>query len=107
MIIFSLTLLGKSNREISVEIKNQSLFLLDSWNDEILVVKKPIMKINAVEFMYEKSCYKSLTSKYEKPNSNINIFKTSHLPLICCVFSLEKWWHCAKCNENQQVSWND
>ena len=39
-IIFGLTLLGKHNREISVEIKNQSLFDLDSWNYEIFVIKK-------------------------------------------------------------------
>ena len=65
------------------------------------------MKINAVEFMYVESCYKSLTSKYEKSNSNINISKISHLPFDMLSFSLEKWINCAKCTENQQVSWND
>ena len=29
--------------------------------------------MNAVEFMYVESCYKSSTSKYEKSNSNIKI----------------------------------
>ena len=60
-IIFSLMLLIKTNREISVEITNQSLSVLDYWNYEIFVVKKPIMKINAVEFMYKESCYKIST----------------------------------------------
>ena len=48
------------------------------------------MKINAVQFVYVKSSYKSLTSKYEKPNRNINISKVSDLPfdVMCC--SLEK-----------------
>ena len=49
------------------------MFDLDSLNDEIL-------KINAVQFVYVKSSYKSLTSKYEKSNSNINISKISDLP---------------------------
>ena len=37
--------------------------------------------------MYEKSCYKSSTSKYEKSNSNINISKISQLPfdMLCCL----------------------
>ena len=36
--------------------------------------------------MYEESCYKSSTSKYEKSNSNINISKILHLPFdILCV----------------------
>ena len=88
-IIFSLTVLEKTNREISVEIKNQGLFDLGSWNYEIFVIKKSIMKINAVEFMYVKSCYKSSTSKYEKSNSNINISKISHLPFDIFVFHLK------------------
>ena len=46
------------------------------------------MKINAVEFMYVELCYKSSTSKYEKPNSNINIPKISHSPFdMLCVFT--------------------
>ena len=75
----------KKTTEKSVAIPNQSLFVLDSWNDEIFVVKKPIMKINAVEFMYEELCYKILTSKYEKPNSNINNSNISNLPfdMLC------------------------
>ena len=44
------------------------------------------MKINAVQFVHVKLSYKSLTSKYEKSNSNINISKLSHLPFdIMCV----------------------
>ena len=47
------------------------------------------MKINAVEFMYEESCYNSPTSKYKKSNSNINISKISHLPFDIFVFHLK------------------
>ena len=53
IIIFSRTVLVKTNIGISVEITNQSLFVLDSWNYERFVVKKLKMKINAVESMYE------------------------------------------------------
>ena len=40
------------------------------------------------EFMYEKLCYISSTSKYEKSNSNINIAKISHLTfdMLCYLF---------------------
>ena len=65
------------------------------------------MKINAVEFMYVESCYKSSTSKYEKSNSNIIISKISHLTFDILCVSLEKWQHYAKCTDNQQVPWND
>ena len=65
----------ETNREISVAITNQSFFVLDSLNYDRFVVKKSKMKINAVEFMYEKLCYKISTSKYEKSNININISK--------------------------------
>ena len=65
-IIFSLTVLGKTNRGISVEITNQSLFVLDYWNYERFLVKESIIILNAVEFMYEVLCYKSSTSQYEK-----------------------------------------
>ena len=38
--------------------------------------------------MYEESCYKSSTSKYEKSNSNNNISKISHLLFdMLCVFT--------------------
>ena len=47
------------------------------------------MKINAVEFMYEKLCYKISTSKYEKSNSNINISKISHLHFDMLCFLIE------------------
>ena len=53
IIIYTLTNLGKTNRGISVKITNQSVFGIDSWNDEILVVKKWIMEIISVELMYE------------------------------------------------------
>ena len=105
--IFSLYVLGKTNREIGVEITNQSFFVLDSWNYEGFVIKKLIMTINVVEFMYVKLCYKSSTSKFEKSNSNINIFKILHYLLIFIFFSPEKWWHYAKWTDNQQVFWND
>ena len=49
------------------------------------------MKINAVQFLYFKSSYKSLTSKYEKSNSNINISKISHLPFDVLCFHLKKY----------------
>ena len=40
--------------------------------------------------MYEKSCYKSSTSKYEKSNSNILIFpRYCAYLLICCIFYLK------------------
>ena len=46
------------------------------------------MKINAVQFVYVKYSYKSLTSKYEKLNLNINISKISDLPFdVMCVFT--------------------
>ena len=48
------------------------------------------MKINAVAFMYVESCYKSLTSKYQKSNSDINISKIYRLPFDMLCFSLEK-----------------
>ena len=41
------------------------------------------------KYMYEKSCYKSSTSKYEKSNSNINIFKISHIPFDMLCYLLE------------------
>ena len=45
--------------------------------------------------MYEKSCYKSSTSKYEKSNSNINMNNISHLPFDMLCYLLEymkpKW----------------
>ena len=51
------------------------------------------------KFMYEKSCYKSSTSKYEKLNSNINIPNISHLPFGMLCYLLESmmtlyncWW---------------
>ena len=47
------------------------------------------MKIYAVEFMYEELCYKSSTSKYEKPNSNINISNILHLAFDTLCFHLE------------------
>ena len=57
------------------------MFDLDSLNDEIL-------KINAVQFVYVKSSYKSLTSKYKKSNRNINIYKIYDLPFdVMCVFT--------------------
>ena len=31
-------------------------FVLDSWNDERFLVKKPKMKTNALEFKYEQLC---------------------------------------------------
>ena len=81
-------MIGKNNREISAEITNQGSFVLDYWNYEIFVFKKWTRKINAVEFMYEESCYKSSTLKYEKSNSNINISKMPHLPFdFLCVFT--------------------
>ena len=48
------------------------------------------MNINAVEFMYEQSCYKSSTSKYEQFHSNINISKISYLPfdVLCFHFNM-------------------
>ena len=48
------------------------------------------MKNNSVEFMYEESCYKGSTSKYEKPNSNINISKIPHLTFDMLCFLIEK-----------------
>ena len=39
--------------------------------------------------MYEKLCYKSLTSKYEKPNSNFNISKILNLPFDILRYLLE------------------
>ena len=47
------------------------------------------MKINAIEFMYEESCYKISTSKYKKSNSNMNIYKISTYLLIFFVFRLK------------------
>ena len=75
---------------MSVEITNQSFFVLDSWNYERFVVKKSKMKINAVELMYEELCYKISTQKYEKPNSNINIYKNLHLTFNMVCNLLEK-----------------
>ena len=66
------------------------MFVLDFLNYERFAVKKSIMKINAVKFMYEELCYKSSTSKYEKSNSNINISNISHLTFDMLFFSLEK-----------------
>ena len=98
---------GKNQQRNKLWNNKSKFFFLDSWNDEIILVKKPKMKTNAVEFMYEESCYKSSSSKYEKPNSNINISKTSHLPSDMLWFSLEKWWHCAQWIDNLQVPWNN
>ena len=56
------------------------MLVLDSWNDEIFVGKDrktQCIKIN--KLMYEKLCYKSSTSKYEKSNSNIIISNIMHL----------------------------
>ena len=48
--------------------------------------KNQYSKIN--KFMFEKLCYKSSTSKYEKSNSNFNISKISHLTfdMLCYLF---------------------
>ena len=59
------------------------------------------MKINAVNFVYVKLSYKSSTSIYEKSNSNIDIFKISHLPFNMLCFSLEKRQQCAQRTDNQ------
>ena len=78
-----------TNSEISVEITDQSFSDLDNWNYERFVIKKPTTKINAVEFVYVELCYKSSTSKYKKPNSNINISKIYHLPFDMLCFKLK------------------
>ena len=49
IIVFSLTVLGKTNRKISAAVTNQSLFDIDSLNFERFVVTKPKMKIGAVK----------------------------------------------------------
>ena len=52
--------------------------------------------------MYEESCHKSSTSKYEKSNSNINISKISHLPFdMLCVFT---WKMTTQCSINWQLA---
>ena len=56
-----------------------------------LYSKNSIMKINAVQFVCVKSSYQSLTSKYEKSNSNINISKISHLPFDVLCVHLKKY----------------
>ena len=63
-------------------------------------LKKMRMKINAVEFMYIELCYKSSTSKYENKTVILIFPRYPTYLLICCVFSLEKWWHCSKCTNN-------
>ena len=57
--------------------------------------------------MYEESCYKSSTSKYEKLNSNINISNILHLPFDMLCFLLEKWLYCGKYIDNMQVPYNN
>ena len=79
-----------TDSEISVEITDRSLFYLDCWNYERSVIKKWIMKINAVNLVYVESCYKSSTSKYDKSKMNINISTISHLPFDVLFFSLGK-----------------
>ena len=41
------------------------------------------------EFMNEKMCYKSSTSKYENTNINFNTSKISHLPFDMLCYLLE------------------
>ena len=48
------------------------------------------MKINKVQFVYVKTCYKILTPKYKKPNRNINFSNISDLPFDVMCFSPEK-----------------
>ena len=65
IIIFSLTVLGKTNREINVAITNQSILwylLLSLWE---IRNQKSIMKINAVEIMYVELCYNISISGYK------------------------------------------
>ena len=107
IITFSLTVLGKTKKWISVEIINQRLFLIDSWNYERFDVKKSKMKFNAVEFMYKELCYKFLASKYEKSNRNITISKILHLTFDILCYLIEKLWHSAQCIDNLQEPWNN
>ena len=58
-------------RELSAKIKNKN---------QCSIINK---------FMYEKSCYKTSTSKYENLNSNFNISKISHLPFDMLHYLLE------------------
>ena len=51
--------------------------------------KNPILKINAVQFVYVESCYKIFTSKCKKSNCNINISNISDLNFDVMYFSLE------------------
>ena len=60
------------------------------------------MKINAVQFVYVKQSYKSLASKYEKLNRNINISKKSGLSFDVMSFSLEKNMTMTLCQMKQK-----
>ena len=81
----------KNTTEKSVAITNQSFFVLDSWNDENFVGKNKNKNqcITINKFVYEKPCYKSSTSKYEKSNSNINTYRISYLPFDMLCYLLE------------------
>ena len=72
---------GEKTTDKSVAITNQSfLFLiLGIMRDSSAKIENKNQCSIIKKIMYEKSCYKSSTSKYEKSNSNINISKILHL----------------------------
>ena len=49
------------------------------------------MKIDAVEFMYEESCYKRSTSKYKNLTVILVFPRYYTYLLICCVFHLKNY----------------
>ena len=54
------------------------------------------------KYIYEKLCYKSSTSKYEKLNSNINISTIMHLPFDMLCYLLESMM--ARCKMQWQLA---
>ena len=59
--------------------------------------------------MYEESCYKISTSKYEKSNTNINISKILHLPfdMLCVINALTICKYHETTHGSEQREWND
>ena len=62
--------------------------LVEFWFLKLWVICNPnilILKINAAQFVYVKSCYNFFTSEYKKSNCHINIFNISDLrfDVIC------------------------